>query len=185
MSRLPCHLGKHGLREIVDEKQHLQRATQLLGELRPIGIDRALRCDVELGARHLDAAKLGEEFGRNSLLLPICADNYAPSLQRIGDMINSLLGPKCVPGPISLDPATGKLDCKVTENDGSGDRTVPSCTDNGDLAPCWQLVQGNCLSGQALDVSPDPTVPASASATISYDCRLCTPGMPEPQRGCP
>jgi hypothetical protein len=129
--------------------------------------------------------QLAEEFGRNSILLPICADNYAPSLQRIGDMINSLLGPKCVPGPVSLDPATGKLDCKVTENDGSGDRTVPSCTDNGDLAPCWQLVQGNCLTGQALDVLPDPTVPASAAATISYDCRLCTPGMPEPQRGCP
>jgi hypothetical protein len=131
-------------------------------------------------------AQLVEEFGANGLVLPICSDNYAPSLQRIGDMINALLGPPCVLGTVSKVSGTQDDDCKVTQNDGSGDKPIPSCADNGGTAPCWQLVAGNCVNGgRALDVSPDPSLPASAAATISYDCRLCTPGMPEPQRSCP
>jgi len=33
-----------------------------------------------------------QTFGANGLLLPICADSYAPSLERIGQLLNTAVG---------------------------------------------------------------------------------------------
>jgi hypothetical protein len=130
--------------------------------------------------------QLANEFGTNSLPLSICDASFAPALQRIGLLVNTLVQPPCIPGPIGLDPATGGPDCKITMTSGGSTKTLPACADDGGVPPCWQLVQGNCNgNGFALQVSPDPNLPASAAATISYSCGTCVAGMPDPARGCP
>jgi hypothetical protein len=141
--------------------------------------------DGSFGDPGVRMSQLVAEFGGRGLALPICDTSFAPSVMRIGQLINSLLGPTCISGLIALDPATGEPDCNVTARSGTTNKTVPACADNGGAAPCWQLVQAASCSGQTLTVSADPALPASASATISYSCGKCTPGVPEPARGCP
>ena len=54
------------------------------------------------------------------------------------------------------------------------DRSVPACADNGDVAPCWQLVKTPmCVAASVLDISADPDLPATASGTVSYSCAKC------------
>src|SRR5439155_24343022 len=64
--------------------------------------------------------ELVQAFGANGLVLPICSDNLAPSLDRAATLINSLLAPGCIPGLIGGNPATGQPDCKVTEHYNNG-----------------------------------------------------------------
>ena len=124
-------------------------------------------------------SELVQAFGGNGLVLPICTDDLAPALDRAAMLINSLLSPRCLPGLVGENPTTGLPDCKVTAHDSDGlggfiDRSVPACADNGDTAPCWQLVKTPmCVAASVLDISPDPTLPATASGTVSYSCAKC------------
>jgi hypothetical protein len=61
-------------------------------------------------------AKLAAEFGANGLVMPICGDSLAPSLQRIGQAIGKVLEPACISGKIEDDPTKPGLqpDCSVT-----------------------------------------------------------------------
>ncbi len=120
-------------------------------------------------------AEFAGAFGANGLVLPICTNDYAPSLDRAAQMINGLLGPPCIPGLIGLNPATGEPDCKITERTRSATgmtatKTVPACAENGNVAPCWQLQSSATCVGSVLSVSVDPSLPASTEATITYDC---------------
>lgn len=130
-------------------------------------------------------AELVGQFGANGLDLSICDASYAGSFDRIAERINATLGPPCIPVQISLDPATGRPDCKVTQHTGTVDKTIPACADNGGAAPCWQLVVAPTCSGQTLAISLDPSASASAGGTISYSCGQCVAGMTDPARGCP
>ncbi|HMF40606.1 MAG TPA: hypothetical protein VKQ32_07925, partial [Polyangia bacterium] len=119
-------------------------------------------------------AQLVGEFGANGLDLSICDASFGPSFQRTGDLINSLLGPRCLPGRIGLKASTGEPDCTVTEHDGSVSTAIPSCVDSANALPCWSLqTVSTCASGQSLAVTADPN--ASTSATITYDCAKCVP----------
>jgi hypothetical protein len=132
---------------------------------------------------------LAQEFGTNGLTLSICDNNLGPVLDRVATSINRLGGPLCLPGIVALDPQTGRPDCKVTERYGTGagttvNKAVSACSDNGNVAPCWQLtVAPGCDVAPTIVVSLDPTVPLSSSVTVSYDCAKCT--APDPAKGCP
>ena len=130
-------------------------------------------------------------FGANGLQLPICADEFAPALQRIADKIGQQFTKPCFTERVAKRPGTATDDCTVvshTPNAVGGviDSSVPPCSDTGGAGPCWQLVagQGTC-TGQTVDVLPDPGLPPPTWQTASVECALCTPGMPDAATGCP
>jgi hypothetical protein len=147
--------------------------------------------DGSFGDPGVRTAAFIEQFGANGLLLPICADSFAPSLDRIAMLLRAQIGPPCITGRVAQVAGTQELDCKVTvryasANGSITNKPVPSCFDSGDEWPCWQLTagSGSCGNGQQLDVKPDPEGPLS-DQTVSYDCRLCDPAEPDPAIGCP
>ena len=129
------------------------------------------------------------EFGANGLVLPICADSFAPSLQRIGELINAQLQPPCITQQVAMNPATGDFDCSVVSHtaDGFGgfiDANVPACSSNGGMAPCWSLVQGMGCGGRIVDVSMTPGGSTTVQVNATVNCALCDPNFPDPNRGC-
>jgi hypothetical protein len=137
--------------------------------------------------------ELVKEFGPNGLMLPICEDNFAPSLKRIGDLINEQLRPPCVTGTVASKPGTTEPDCTVVSHTSNGlggfvDATVPSCASNGGAAPCWRLDTGMCAgggNGQIVNVSVDMSLPTTTTQNATVNCALCIPGTPDAERGCP
>jgi hypothetical protein len=134
-----------------------------------------------------------DQFGANGLKLSICDTSFAPSLRRIGELINDTLKPPCVPGAIANKPNTQVPDCTVVSHTPNGtgglvDATVPACADNGGRAPCWSLQPGVCPSGgdgQIVQLSTDPSLPPASAQNATVNCALCVPGTPDPARGCP
>jgi hypothetical protein len=134
-----------------------------------------------------------QQFGANGLVLPICSDNFAPSLQRIGDLINASLQPPCITGRVANKPGTQEPDCTVVSHTSNGlggyvDKTVDACAANGGMAPCWRLTTGMCgggQNGQVVDVSVDMNLPTTTAQNATVNCALCINGTSDPDRGCP
>jgi len=134
-----------------------------------------------------------KEFGANGLSLPICSDNFAPSLKRIGDLINQTLRPPCITGTVANKAGTSEPDCTVVSHTLNGlngfiDSTVPACSANAGAAPCWRLTTGMCsggANGQIVEVSADPSLPTTTSQNATVNCALCIPGVSDAARGCP
>ena len=117
-------------------------------------------------------AQFAHEFGDNGLVLSVCDASFGPGLNRLAETINRVVGPSCLPGPVALD-AAGLPACTVKLRDGIvGPAAVPSCVASAGALPCWQLVsEPSCSSGQALDVSVDPSTSSVYSSVIAtYDC---------------
>jgi hypothetical protein len=138
--------------------------------------------DGSFGDPGVRTAELVEQFGDNGLVLPICGDDFASSMDLAATLLKSRAMAPCLPGPIGSNAAGTRADCNVTEHyvDANGtpiDKEIPSCTDNGNTAPCWQLTVAvpACLH-RAMRVMPDPDVPPGGSETFSYDCAKCIVG---------
>jgi hypothetical protein len=135
-------------------------------------------------------AQFVNEFGANGLVLPICSDNFGPSLDRIAMLINASLQPPCIAQKVARD-ANGEYDCKVVSHTSNGlggyvDSTVPACSQNGNAAPCWTLAGGACNTGGnglIVSISADPNVPPSTAQNATVNCALCDPMFPN-QPGC-
>jgi hypothetical protein len=135
-------------------------------------------------------AQLADQFGATGLVLPFCADSYAPSLDRAAMLINSFLGPPCLTSLFAPDRQNPLLpDCNVVEripntNGTTTEKAIPACAENAGVAPCWQLSPGSgtCLGGRFFQVSADPGVPANVAVTFRYDCGRCTSS--DPLQGC-
>jgi len=157
----------------------------------PVIAHSCLASDGSFGDPGVRTAQLVSEFGAQGLVLPICADSFAPSLDRAAMLINGFFSPPCIPGQVQSK--VGKLDCNVTRHVSTGqgsviDKVVPSCADNGGVAPCWQLSPpgaAGCETGQILDVSPDPNVSPTTATNITVSCALCLPDVSDPEKGCP
>jgi hypothetical protein len=134
--------------------------------------------DGSFGDPGVREAQLVHEFGSNGLLLSVCDASYAPSLDRVAQMLNSSIsGPLCIPGAIGLN-SMQQPDCTVTVVDGGVSHAVPSCADVGGAAPCWQAkIDAACGQGRTLAISYDPNTSA-ASLTVSYSCAKCTSAAP-------
>jgi len=134
-----------------------------------------------------------DQFGANGLKLSICDSSFAPSLQRIGELINDTLKPPCIPGTVANKPNMQSPDCTVVSHTPNGtggfvDATVPACADNGNTAPCWSLEAGACASGgngQVVRLATDPNLPPASTQNATVNCALCVAGTPDPARGCP
>ena len=126
--------------------------------------------DGRTGDPGVRTAQFAEAFGTNGVQLSVCDDSFGPGLARVATIINGLLGPTCIPGPVALNSA-GQPDCKVELTAGTvGPSTVPACADNGGVAPCCQLETTAGCSGKTLEVSADPNIPASSASVVRYDC---------------
>jgi hypothetical protein len=126
--------------------------------------------DGRYGDPGVRTAQFAQEFGPNGMVGSVCDGSFAPSLERAATMINGLLGPACIPGEVGLN-SVGQPDCKVSRLDWQGrNAPVPSCTDSGDLAPCWRLTTTAKCTGQTLEVSPDPSASSFPSTVFDYDC---------------
>jgi len=141
-------------------------------------------------------SQLVREFGANGLLLPICANDFAPALSLIAGKIIDRLSKPCIAGTVAKRPGTTVDDCAVlstsapTDSTGSGtlsiESVVRSCADTGGVGPCWQFVPGeNTCTGQSVALVPDPAAPPPAWQSITVQCSLCVAGVPDPARGCP
>jgi hypothetical protein len=137
-------------------------------------------------------SQLVNEFNANGLVLSICDASFAPSLDRIAQLINASLQPPCIQGQVAMKPGTQDPDCTVIShtsdhNGGFIDSTVQPCSANGGVAPCWMLSAGMCTggNGQVVSVSADPTVDTSTAQNATLNCSLCIAGTPDPARGCP
>jgi hypothetical protein len=126
------------------------------------------------------------QFGAQGLALPICADSYASSLQRVGEGVNALLEPACITGQLADDPTKTGLqpDCTVTAHAPQPDGTVvdsalPSCAEGG--SPCWTFTRNrpSCQGGAAVVYSPAPGAP-SVIKSVTVKCTLCVPGVSDP-----
>ena len=131
------------------------------------------------------------QFGANGLVLPICSDNFGPSLDRIAALINASLQPPCIAQHVATKAGTQEPDCAVVSHTSNGlggfiDSTVPWCG-SGASPPCWQLDPGamGCPApGSIVTVKPDPNVPTSTAQNATVNCSLCDPMFPDPNRGC-
>jgi hypothetical protein len=129
------------------------------------------------------------QFGANGLVLPICSDNFGPSLDRIAALINASLQPPCITQKVAMKPGTQEPDCTIVSHTSNGlggfiDSTVQWCG-SGAPAPCWQLTAGGQgCGGQIVNVSSDPNVPTSTAQNATVNCALCDPMFPDPNRGC-
>jgi len=136
-------------------------------------------------------SQLVDAFGANGLQLSICADEFAPALQRIAEQIGQRVAKPCISGQIAKKPGTASDDCTVISSspDGLGQiiaRPIPGCADTGGAGPCWRLAPGEgACTAQTIDVVPDPTAPAPVWETAAVECSLCAPGVADPARGCP
>jgi len=141
-------------------------------------------------------SQLVREFGGNGLLLPICANDFAPALQRIADKIIDRLTKPCIVGTVAKRPGTTSDDCNVVSTSTSYDSStatgqitesvVRSCAETGGAGPCWQFVPGeNSCTGQSVALVADPAAPPPTSQSISVQCSLCVAGLPDSARGCP
>ena len=130
------------------------------------------------------------QFGANGLVLPICEDDFGPSLDRIAQLINESLKPPCITQTVATDPATGDFDCTVVSHTSDGpDAKVPACSQNGNVAPCWSLGPVDACptggTGRIVDISAVPGAPPSTARNATVNCSLCDPMFPDAKRGCP
>jgi hypothetical protein len=137
-------------------------------------------------------AEFVSKFGVNGVVLPICVDSFAASLDRIAMLINAQLQPPCIGSPVAHKVNSPEYDCTVvshTSNPTGGtiDKTVPSCDSNGNSAPCWSLTPGGNCTGPmptTVTVSVDPALPPSTAQNATVNCALCDPNFPDPAKMC-
>jgi hypothetical protein len=131
-------------------------------------------------------------FGGNGLLLPICADSFAPALMTIGAKLSVLLKAQCIQGTLrdaapttpTLDPECQVTDRFVNDQNVTVESPVPACADNGNNPPCWSIVDDtdNCPGAKTLNVNRGTAMPPNGLSS-DVSCVLCIPGVAQP--GCP
>jgi len=128
-------------------------------------------------------------FGQHGLLLPICADSFAPALEEIAEALRIIIEPTCVEGNIRKR-ASQAYDCAVNDrfkNDHSDtiETALPACAENDNTPPCWSLEDDadKCAGSKRLVVNRGTAAPLN-SLNTEISCSLCTPGVGRPDPGC-
>ncbi len=132
------------------------------------------------------------EFGiafQNSVIGSICDKDYSESMTAILNKLLVFLKPPCITDKVQTD-AKGNPACSVTENltDSNNNTThvgIPNCNENGNTAPCWNMVQGDPAmgcTGNTIAVNDTAANMMSSSENSTVQCSICLPGVPGP--GC-
>ncbi len=141
--------------------------------------------------------QFAHEFGGNGFVYSICEANYGPALSTIAQKIAQMMNTMCVPELVADkdgNPSNGvQPDCTLTDSIPQSNGTIKNtalsaCADNGNTPPCWSLraaAAGECAAGYGRVLQIDRAAPPPANALVSISCSLCTPGVADPQAGCP
>jgi hypothetical protein len=102
--------------------------------------------------------------------------NYQSAMQQLGQLISSQIGPGCLNSPVA-SRADGTPDCvveDVTANPSGTTSTVeiPSCAENGNMPPCWQL--NDLLSQYQSQGCVPPPGPPPPSCKLPLSCQPVT-----------
>ncbi len=152
--------------------------------------------DVSFADPGIRIGEFVKQFGRNGVWQSICDTSFRPSMMRMAEEIRRVMGPSCVTGIFADkspgDPGT-QYDCKVTDQVGGHDVTIPACAENGGALPCWHLEADNDCRVSAgsdpgtqalrLGIDRDGQVPTNLVST-TIRCELCFAGAP-PTARCP
>jgi hypothetical protein len=124
-----------------------------------------------------------QAFGSNGILQPICAASFAPALMSIADKIGGALGPKCVPGPFTINATTNQPNCRVVDRFGDPsarvDTVLKNCADNGNTPPCWTLEDDAAKCPGAKIPSFNRGAGALPDHGTAITCAPCLPGSAE------
>jgi len=117
----------------------------------------------------------------DSVLASICDSDYTNSMTAIAMKLGQLITPPCITGTIQQD-TSGNPVCSVIEHlsDMQGnkmDRTVQSCGETNQVAPCWTLAPSTTTGcgGQSLKVTDETGISTNMESS-TINCSLCLPG---------
>lgn len=125
----------------------------------------------------------------------VCADDYSPALEKIGKLLQRVIGTDCLPNIVDGNPDKDGIqpDCSVLDRlpDGSGkavETPIPSCEANGNVKPCWSLVKDakNCVAPEnpyVMQVTRDGE--AAPGTDLVVKCQKCVTGNRAGGLGCP
>jgi len=120
----------------------------------------------------------------------ICDASYQQSLSAIAAGLGGMIRPSCIHATVQQN-SQGNPACAVTDHltDANGntvDLSVPDCAENGNVAPCWTLLEDptSCPAGDlVLKVQQDAAGMNAANLSTTIECPLCLPGSKA--TGCP
>ncbi len=118
----------------------------------------------------------------NNKVTSICGDDltktpdFTNAMQQLGELISSQIGPGCLNSPVA-SRADGTPDCTVEDVTANPDGTtgsveIPSCAENGNTPPCWQL--NDLLSQYQSQGCVPPPGPPPPSCTLPLSCQPVT-----------
>ena len=124
---------------------------------------------------------------QDSVIGSICDKDYSESMAAIAKKLTAFLTPPCITAKVQND-AQGNPACSVTENltDSSNNTkhvAIPNCNENGNTAPCWNMVGGAMgCTGQTVQVMDTAANMMANSENSTVQCSICLPGVAGP--GC-
>jgi hypothetical protein len=120
-----------------------------------------------------------ESFGQNGSLHSICADDFSPAMQQIGERLAAKLATPCITAPIvdtRPDPGV-QADCQVIDriprDKGFEDVLLPACG-GGNPVPCWRLTPDSSCAESGFKMTVDrggQLAPLGAQQAIT--CLTC------------
>jgi hypothetical protein len=125
----------------------------------------------------------------DSVVFSICDADYTQSMTEIAMKLTAFLKAPCITQKVQTD-AQGNPACSVTENltDSNNNTThiaIPNCMENGNTAPCWNMVPGDPTmgcTGNTISVTDTAANMMANSENSTVQCSLCLAGVPGP--GC-
>jgi hypothetical protein len=119
----------------------------------------------------------------------ICDKSFAAAMQRIATQLAQVLGSPCIAGTVLnvMGPKGSRPDCVVIDHstDAQGnqvDATLPSCVDNGNQAPCWNLAPGTAAAcaGESVMQFMRPAgqaPPSDLNSSVECSIAVCPAGV--------
>ncbi|HEY2745096.1 MAG TPA: hypothetical protein VGL86_10755 [Polyangia bacterium] len=118
----------------------------------------------------------------NQQISSICGDDvnatpdFTSAMKKVGELIGKALQPACINAPVA-SRRDGTPDCVVEDVTTNGDGSthtaiIPSCAENGDAPPCWQLV--DLLSQYQMQGCVVPPAMSPPSCKLPASCQPVT-----------
>jgi hypothetical protein len=121
-----------------------------------------------------------EAFGANGSIHSICADDFRPAMETIGNKLAAILGDTCIDAPLAdTKPEVGvQPDCSVVDRvpvgAGFADQVVRPCSAGG--TPCWKVTPANCkASGFKIEVDRGGSFPPQGTQQVVRCLTCATP----------
>ncbi|HEX9100801.1 MAG TPA: hypothetical protein VF997_01290, partial [Polyangia bacterium] len=122
-------------------------------------------------ANHKTTSICGDDLGKTP--------DFTNAMQQLGQLISSQIGPGCLNSPVASRTVNGMQypDCTVEDVTANPNGTtsiveIPSCAENGNMPPCWQL--NDLLSQYQMQGCVGPPGPEPPSCKLPLSCQPVT-----------